>query len=235
MSVTTNLHCITSQNSKDLIYTNSETWNHSTSTWNYMDFKQSILHQFYNNDVYYGMYGLQMIFVFTNGFYLKVTCRIRTCRRHNKTKWNKELSHYAHQDMCWYPCYMIQDSNKQLYRFNDSKPLHNAKLYPSLVSSTAPALIQFPSSGQLPTTNTDSCRRVSALTQNFQSRCSSLIVWMVCLARTGHTVTITYKVKAGFNNCLISLPKWDPFLFTNHKPNKVTPRLTSDPANEFFG
>ena len=135
-------------------------------------------------------------------FQLLCSC-IRTCRRHNKTKQNKELSHYAYQDKCCYPCHMLQDSNRQLYRFNDSKPLHNAKLYPSLVRSTAPALFQFPSSRQLPTTNTDSCRRVSALTQNFQSRCSSLILWMVCLASSGHTVTITYKVNAGFNNCLI--------------------------------
>lgn len=114
-------------------------------------------------------------------------------------------------------CYRIQTGNCTDLR--TAKPLHNEKLYPSLVSSTAPALFHFPSSGQLPTTNTDPCRRVSALTKNFQSRCSSLIVWMVCLASTGHTVTITYKVNAGFNNCLISLPTWDPFLFTNHKLN----------------
>ena len=87
MLVTTNLHYITSQKSRDLIYTTSETRNHSTTTWNYVDFKQFILHHFYNNDVYYGMYGLQITFVFTKSFSLKGSSRIRTCRRYNKTKY----------------------------------------------------------------------------------------------------------------------------------------------------
>jgi hypothetical protein len=197
MLVTTNLHCITSQKSKDLIYTASETWNHWTSTWNCVDFKQFILHKFYNNDGYYGMYGLQLIFVFTNGFSLNMISRIRTCRRHTKTKQKIKsylIMHTRISVVTPVTCYRIQTGNC-------ADLMTAQKLYPSLVSSTAPALFQFPSSGQLPTTNTDSCRRVSALTQNFQSRCSSLILWTVCLAST---VTITYKVDAGFNNCLIS-------------------------------
>ena len=217
MSVTTNLHCITSQKSKDLIYTASETWNHSTSTWNYVDFRL-----YYFNFIIM-MYTMECM---AYNWYL-CSLMVSTWRRPvgsehagDITKQNKIKSylimHTRISVVTYVTCYRIQTGIcTDLMTAN----LHNAKLYPSLVSSTAPALFQFPSSGQLPTTNTDSCRRVSALAQNFQSRCSSLIVWMVCLASTGHTVTITYEVNAGFNNCLISLPKWDPFLFTNHKLN----------------
>jgi hypothetical protein len=41
----------------------------------------------------------------------------------------------------------------------------------------------------------------------------------VSLASIRHAVTVTCKVDVGFNDCFISLHKWDPSLFTNHKPN----------------